>query len=73
MLSLTVYVGGKVKLLVRNVTRTLLPSRHYKFLLSPCISFARNTRCVQYKEKQLCNTDYTGSYFIKPNKGSYYT
>lgn len=66
-------VGGKVKLFVRNVSRTLLPSRHYKFLPSPHISFAGNRGWVQYKGLQLSKTDYTGSYFMKPNKGSYYT
>lgn len=42
-----VYVGGKVKLFVRNVSRTLLPSRHYKFFPSPHISFAGNRGWVQ--------------------------
>ena len=42
-----VYMGGKVKLFVRNVSRTLPPSRHYKFLPSPHISFAGNRGWVQ--------------------------
>ena len=47
-----VYVGGKVKLFFRNVSRTLLPSRHYKFLPSPHISFAGNRGWVCIRTQQ---------------------
>lgn len=39
----------------------------------PVALSARDTWCVEGKDKQLRKTDHTGSYFIKPDKDSCYT